>query len=411
MSDLRVAPGSGGGAFALSCATGRSTGEGMERHHELDWLRVILFALLVPHHAAVGFVGFGEPIYGFVNDRLAPQGGLTELGIYWSHSWRLPSLFLIAGIGTWFATRRAAGAGWLGRRMAWLLVPALFGACVLNVLAGYLIFRLTGVPRAMPAFWPDRVEAAHAPRIMHLWFLVNLAVYTLLLWPFLGLRDRLAGARLPPAALLAAVAAAATGVAVLAKPYAAGLAGNGYQFPWYLAFFLGGFVIGSRAAEVLDWTAHRVWWMLAGAAALFTAEISLLAREMIRDPVFGNLLAGGGWAVDGPALAFGPLTTGFTLVEKLGAWAWSLAALGLTARYLRRRGRWLPALNRAVYPLYVLHFPVVLVGLALLTRVAWPWPVEFLLLTFATYAVTAALYLLALRTGPAVRLIGGRQGP
>jgi glucans biosynthesis protein C len=165
----------------------------MGRRHEFDWLRVILFGLLVPHHAAVGFVGFGEPIYGFVNDRLAPRGGLTELGIYWSHSWRLPSLFLIAGIGTWFATRRSAGAEWLGRRMAWLLVPALFGAFVLNVLAGFLIFRLTGVPRALPAFWPDWIETAHPPRIMHLWFLVNVAVYTFLLWPFLGLRDRLEG--------------------------------------------------------------------------------------------------------------------------------------------------------------------------------------------------------------------------
>jgi hypothetical protein len=383
----------------------------MERHHELDWLRVILFALLVPHHAAVGFVGFGEPIYGFVNDRLAPQGGLTELGIYWSHSWRLPSLFLIAGIGTWFATSRAAGAAWLGRRMARLLVPALFGAVVLNVLAGYLILRLTGVPRALPAFWPDWVEAAHAPRIMHLCFLVNLAVYTVLLWPFLGLRDRLAGARLPPAALIAAIVVVATAVAVLGKPHAAGLAGNGYQFPWYLAFFLGGFLIGSRAAAVLDWSARRVWWLLTVAVVLFAVEVGLLAREMMRDPVFGNLLAGGGWAAAGVAPAYGPLTTGFTLVEKLGTWGWCLAALGLAARYLRRPGRWLPALNRAVYPFYVLHFPVVLVGLAVLTRVAWPWQAEFLLLTFGTYVVTAGLYLLALRTGPAVGLIGGRPRP
>jgi glucans biosynthesis protein C len=110
--------------------------------------------------------------------------------------------------------------------MARLMVPALFGACVLNVLAGFLIFRLTGVPRALPAYWPDWIETPNPPRIMHLWFLVNLAVYTALLWPFLGLRDRLAAARLPPAALLAAIAAAATAVAVLGKPHAAGSPGT-----------------------------------------------------------------------------------------------------------------------------------------------------------------------------------------
>ena len=32
----------------------------MTRRYELDWLRVLLFALLVPHHVAVGFVDWGR---------------------------------------------------------------------------------------------------------------------------------------------------------------------------------------------------------------------------------------------------------------------------------------------------------------------------------------------------------------
>jgi hypothetical protein len=35
----------------------------MDRRHDLDWLRVLLFALLVPHHVAVGFVDWGVDIY------------------------------------------------------------------------------------------------------------------------------------------------------------------------------------------------------------------------------------------------------------------------------------------------------------------------------------------------------------
>jgi hypothetical protein len=70
----------------------------MDRRYELDWLRVLLFALLVPHHVAVGFVDWGVDIYRFVNNDLAGEG--MSLFIFWSHSWRLPSLFLIAGIGT-----------------------------------------------------------------------------------------------------------------------------------------------------------------------------------------------------------------------------------------------------------------------------------------------------------------------
>jgi hypothetical protein len=136
-----------------------------------------------------------------------------------------------------------------------------------------------------------------------------------------------------------------------------------------------------------------------------------LAPQVVADPAFGNALAAGGWARAGLAPAFGALTTGVTIVETLNAFAWLLAALGLASRFLRRDGPWREALNRAVFPVYVLHFPVVLVGLALLTRTTWPWPVEFLILTLGTYAMTAALYLMALRTGRLVRLVGGRPGP
>lgn len=95
------------------------------RRHDIDWLRALLFALLVPYHAAVGFAAFGEEIYGFANDRLGGDG-LRALLLF-AHSWRLPALFLIAGIGTVLATRQRS-IGQLGQRLARLLVPVLFGA-------------------------------------------------------------------------------------------------------------------------------------------------------------------------------------------------------------------------------------------------------------------------------------------
>lgn len=65
-------------------------------------------------------------------------------------------------------------------------------------------------------------------------------------------------------------------------------------------------------------------------------------------------------------------------------------------------------LTPAVYPVYLLHFPVVLLGLAVPTETSWPWPAELLTLTAFTYGASRALYRLAARTGRAVWLIGGR---
>jgi hypothetical protein len=123
----------------------------MERRHDLDWLRVLLFGLLVLHHVAVGFVAWGADIYRFTNDEVA--GDWLGLLIYWTHSWCLPALFLIAGIGTYFATGRSRGLLFLGSRVARLLIPAFVGTFVLNVAAGYAMARMIGEPPGFWTFW------------------------------------------------------------------------------------------------------------------------------------------------------------------------------------------------------------------------------------------------------------------
>ncbi|MEO0999658.1 MAG: acyltransferase family protein [Pseudomonadota bacterium] len=379
------------------------------RRHDLDWLRVLLFGLLVLHHVAVGFSEFGQEVYGLVNDRIAGPG--LTLAIYWSHGWRLPALFLIAGIGTWFATARGAGAGFMAERLARLLVPAVFGAFLLNAVAGaaigWAVAGADGVREVLGRWW----TAPELRQVMHLWFLVNLAVYTLLLWPLFGMRDRLVAWEVGPRPLLAALALCVTAVAVVGKPWGAAIAGDGYQGPWYLGLFLGGYLIGARHAAVLDWAARRVRWLLAAGVALYLSEITLLGLALERNPAVAAALASGGWAAEGLLPAYGAEGVAFAMVEGLGAWAWALAALGLAARYLRRAGRWLPELTRGVFPVYVLHFPVMFLGLAALTRLDWPWGWEFLILAAWTYGATAALALAAARTGRAVYLIGGRGGP
>lgn len=377
--------------------------EGGTRRHELDWLRVLLFGLLVPHHAAVPFSDFGRDIYGYANDALAGPG--LTLAIYWSHCWRLPALFVVAGMGTWLATRRARDAGALGRRMARLLLPVAFGALLVNVAAGWALARALGEAGPLGGAVMEK-----GPRVMHLWFLVNLAAYTLLLWPVLGAVGRLARAVSAPRLLLVAGLAVA-GTVAAAKPFGSAVAGDGYQAVWYLVVFASGVALGARHEAVLDWTARRAWWLLGAGVLTFLAEVSMLAAAGARSEALAVSFATGGWAADGVAPAFAPLPVAFALAEGANAWLWVLAALGLAARFLTRPGRWLPALTRATYPLYVLHFPVVIVGGALLTRTAWPWGLELLLLVAATYAITAMLWLGASRLGPAATLVGGRASP
>jgi hypothetical protein len=376
----------------------------MTRRADLDWLRVILFGLLVPHHAAVGFADFGASIYGFAN---AETGGpLLSLYLLFGHGWRLPTLFLIAGMATAFATERGAGAGFLRRRLARLLIPALTLGGALNLLAALAVDRLTGGAAAaveVPGLWlPVPVVWAQ-----HLWFLYNLALYTLICAPLYALRARIAAARVAAPALLAALAAGVIAIAVAAKPWSAAVAGDGHQLPLYFGFYAAGYVMGARAEATLGWARRRAPWLVATGVALFATEIGMLDATLATSPAFGAALAEGGWAARGLGPAWTARTALFSAVETAGAWAWGLAALGLAARWAPARGPVLEALSRAVLPVYVLHFPLTLVGLALLIPLPWGWGWKFAALTAGVFAATAALCFLAARAPPAWRLLGG----
>jgi hypothetical protein len=375
----------------------------MQRHHELDWLRILLFALLVPHHVAVGFVDWGADIYGFVNDQLAGDG--MTLFIYWSHSWRLPSLFMIAGIGTWFLTAGGTGPRFVGGRLLRLLVPALFAAAFINVFGGYAIARMTGDPYGFLSFWWLWLSDPEPRQIQHLWFLFNLAIYTVLCWPLFAFHDRTAGLALQPVRLMLSLVIISALAVVVFKPHAAAIAGDNYQFPYYLVFFLGGFLIGTNCATTLDWSGRRVWTLLTTAVVLFGVKVTLLALALEADLATGEALAAGGWVPLGLTPANATL---FSVIEAATAWAWCLAALGLAVRFLNRPSGLLLELNRAVFPVYVLHFPVTLVGLAFTAQVALPWVVEFVGLLIFVYGVTWALWRVADRLGPAAYLVGGK---
>ena len=58
-------------------AVGKS--DASERRYELDWLRVILFGILVIYHGALGFGPHAAEVYAFENDQTG--GPVLELAL------------------------------------------------------------------------------------------------------------------------------------------------------------------------------------------------------------------------------------------------------------------------------------------------------------------------------------------
>ena len=78
------------------------------RRYDLDWLRVLVFGLLIIFHIAIGFDEVGIAVYGYGNNQLG--GTWLSLFILFTHEWRLPLLFLIAGMGN--SANGPAEDGW-----------------------------------------------------------------------------------------------------------------------------------------------------------------------------------------------------------------------------------------------------------------------------------------------------------
>ena len=73
-----------------------------ERRFDLDWLRVLAFALLIPFHAGMPFTTWGWHI----------KNGATSMALQipmeFMHHWRLPLLFMISGAAARLRRRRGA---------------------------------------------------------------------------------------------------------------------------------------------------------------------------------------------------------------------------------------------------------------------------------------------------------------
>ena len=163
------------------------------RRYDLDWLRIIAFGLLILYHIGMFFntEGWHAKSLG-ANDAMEPL-------MWLSSPWRLPLLFLVSGVAIRFLSDKLGSARFAMDR-SWRLFPViLFGMYVVVAPQTYVELRSAGeiAPGLVNfyqgyAFEWDGPWSIHTPTWNHLWYVVYLFVYSLLLAPLFPLLRRLA---------------------------------------------------------------------------------------------------------------------------------------------------------------------------------------------------------------------------
>jgi peptidoglycan/LPS O-acetylase OafA/YrhL len=359
--------------------------ESPERYHFLDWLRVLAIAVLLFFHTGMLFVGWG---WHLTNAETIPE---LRVPMALAHRLRMPLLFVIAGAGLWFAAQRRSRAELLRERSLRLLVPTIAGMFLIvppqvfierraqgQWRGGYVDFFVQRVLRFEP--YPAGDFSWH-----HLWFIVYLYVYVLLLLPFMGERLRAWHAPKPGVWLYLLALPLALNEALLKPrfPETHNLVNDLYLFNHYLLLTAYGLALAAMR-DAWDWFARWRRVSLAAAMVLLVAGLALLELRIIER--------------DTPADA---------LLANVFTWVWLTAFLGYGRQHLSANSRCLAWSREASYPIYILHQTVIIALAFLVIREPWsPWSKYWLVLG-ATIVVCVLLYEGFLRRFAFTRLLFG----
>jgi glucan biosynthesis protein C len=368
------------------------------RRYEVDWLRVLAFSAVFLYHCGRFF---DESDWHIKNSQTSVL--VTTLkGVF--DLWGMPLLFLISGASIYFALRPGNSVRFLKDKVWRLLVPLGIGILVLGPPQVYLD-RLShgrfegGFLEFLPLYFQDwQVPGGNfAWSGVHLWYLEDLFLFTLVLMPLFAALKQPAGERLLER--LGRLSARPGAIFLWALPFALlAFAADPLHLAWgalsedltrlamYPPFLIFGFLVFSSELTQRAIIRQR-------RAALALALATTVSALVI-----------GAWIEQGLDLWM------YTLVAVLISlliWSYVLAVLGYGMRYLTANSRLLAYANEAVLPVYILHQPLILIVGFFVVPLALPILAKYLIIAPLAIGITLGLYEYGIRRTNLVRRLFG----
>jgi len=367
------------------------------RRYDIDTLRVIVFGLLIFYHVGMFFVPWDFHIKNSVT-----YEWLT-LPMIFLNQWRLPLLFVISGMGTFFNISKKNSFGFAKERFVRLFIPLVVG--MLFVVPPQVYFERLNTGQFSGSyfeFWPSAAFNGSYPEgnlsWHHLWFLPYLLLFSHALIPaFYFLLKH------PQAWIIRKTKSLATrkfGLFVLAVPLifwyvflkphfpsTHGLVDDWYNIMNYCTLFFYGFLL--MTLRDLFWenlTKNRRLYLI-------TATIS-----------FSLMIFVGIGIVSFPCKE--EILNAF---QAINAWAWILVMISYAATYLNKPSRNLSYANEAVYPFYILHQTVMIALGYYLINVGLCLFAKFSIMVAGTFGITWLIYEFGIRRYNWIRPLFGMK--
>jgi hypothetical protein len=298
----------------------------------------------------------------------------------------LPTIFVVSAAGIWYSLGYQKAGRFLWAKVLRLFVPFVFGIFILSPHQVYLERITHGqfsgsfiqwLPRYFDGMYGLEEGGNFAFVGMHLWYLVLLFLYSLLLLPiFLLLRTK------------------------VGRSVTRGI-GSFLKIP--VVIYLLGFVLAMPMAylnpqSLLGLRAFAGWNMVYYLIVFFFGFM-IFADERIQQAIikqrFISLILGivlvvllhRGVFIKTQAPSVGPV-----FQETISSWCFVLAILGLCMKYLTTTGRFLRYTTEAVLPFYMLHQPIILLIAFWVVQLQIPILVKYLIIVVLSFAGVMLLY-------------------
>ncbi len=371
-----------------------------KRRYDIDWIRVIVFDILIFWHVGLFFVSWGDQVQW----DLPMKNNVQVSWLFWPmqfiRQWRLPILFVVSGIGTRFSLSSKSGVKYLKERFSRLFVPLLAGIFIVIPPQIY-IERLTQgtVDVSYFEYYPSTFQGIYPDGNFswgHLWFLVYLLIMSVVALPiFLYLRNN--GAPLfnsfkrmiekSPLYLYLLVIPLIIIEITLEKrfPLTMALTNDWYAISYYFICLLTGFFLANLGSSL---------WKAFIKVRFLSLTIGLIASILVI------------WM-----LAKGESPLWIQILKPLNVWSWILTIFGFGSRYLNRKSNILTYRNNAVYPFYILHFTIILFLGYLLMNNSMHYSLKMIIMVIGTFGLSWILYEYIIRRVALLRpLFGIKKG-
>jgi len=325
-----------------------------QRLYFLDWIRICAFFLLILYHTGMYYVTWDWHVKSpFASTAIEPLMMLSS-------PWRLSLLFLVGGVASAFLMKKLTGGAFLRERSKRLLLPLLFGMLVIVPPQPYYeVIEKLGYAGSYADFMSLYIKGYNGfckdghcldlPTWNHLWFVVYLWVYTMVLGAIAAV---FGAARLARASdwlgrqlrgwkmiVLPVLFLAIVRITLKDVSFNNGaLVNDWFSHATYLGFFLCGVLMATQPR----------FWEEAEARRFAALGIALTCWAAIVIAHF---------TPDIPEVWF-PL---FRTIYALSQWCAILAVCGFGRRHLNFDSAKRRYLTQAVFPVYIVHQTLIVV--------------------------------------------------